>query len=301
MKKAHSVSIVIPNWNGRHLLEKNLPSVIAAAKNTKNRILEVIVVDDFSQDDSLISLKAFKSEIRLIKHTKNRGFAAAVNTGVRMAKGSLVCLLNTDVSVTSEFLAKIISHFDDDKVFGVCLHEEGHGPAVGHFKNGFIDHKGGKEKDEVQRSFWVSGGSGVFSREKWMELKGMDEELLSPFYWEDLDLSYRAAKRGYQILWEPDSLVYHNHEGVINTSHFKKVYMDRIKERNELLVLWKNLTSKPMRKRHVRGLVSRIVKHPGYMRIAIMAMKKRKEVRAAYKRELKETKVSDESIFAQFS
>lgn len=301
MKKTHSVSIVIPNWNGRHLLEKNLPSVIAAAKNEKNGICEIIVVDDYSQDDSLVYLKSVKKDIRLIKHTKNRGFAAAVNTGVRMAKGTLVCLLNSDVSVSPAFLSKAISHFAHDTVFGVSLHEEGHGPAVGHFKNGFIDHKGGKESSEVQRSFWISGGSGVFSREKWMELKGMDEELLSPFYWEDVDLSYRAAKRGYQLLWEPDSLVYHNHEGVINTSHFKKVYMDRIKERNELLVLWKNITSKPLRKKHIRGLLSRVVKHPGYMRIVLLAMKKRREALAAYKRERKESKVSDESIFAQFS
>ncbi len=91
MSKDLFVSIVIPNWNGRALLEKNLPSILLAKKNKKNRILEIIIVDDGSTDDSVPFLKKeYATSIRLIKHTKNRGFASAVNNGVRMAKGAYV-------------------------------------------------------------------------------------------------------------------------------------------------------------------------------------------------------------------
>jgi glycosyltransferase involved in cell wall biosynthesis len=90
-------SVVITNYNGKELLEKNLPAVITAKKNLKNNIQEIIVVDDFSTDDSLKYLNSLKSEISIIKHTKNRGFSATTNTGVRAAKAELLVLLNSDV------------------------------------------------------------------------------------------------------------------------------------------------------------------------------------------------------------
>src|SRR5258706_15949240 len=93
-----NISIVIPNWNGKELLERNLPEVLAAKDFKSNMISEVIVVDDGSTDGSLKFLHdQFEGKIKVIKHKQNRGFSAAVNTGVRSANGDLVCLLNTDV------------------------------------------------------------------------------------------------------------------------------------------------------------------------------------------------------------
>ena len=77
----------------------------------------------------------------------------------------------------------------------------------------------------------------------------MDEKLLSPFYWEDIDLCYRAAKRGYINLWEPRGKVVHKHESTI--SKFPKIYVARVKERNQLLMLWKNIHSKNLIKKHI--------------------------------------------------
>src|SRR5258708_6183481 len=100
-----SVSIVIPNWNGRALLENNLPTIIKASKNKENKISEIIIVDDASSDDSVTYLKKnFAKEIKLVVHKVNRGFGASVNTGVRSAKGEFVVLLNTDIIVSDNFL-----------------------------------------------------------------------------------------------------------------------------------------------------------------------------------------------------
>jgi len=299
MDKNYKVSIIIPNYNGRELLEKNLPQVLEACDNSNNHIIEVIIVDDASFDDSVSYLKKnFSSKVGVIKHTKNRGFSYSVNTGVRMAKGDLVVLLNTDVIPEKNFLESVLNHFNDGKVFAVSFRERGYSWAKGYFKDGFIVHEQGKESKETHDTFWVSGGSGIFRRKYWMKLNGMDEKLLSPFYWEDIDLSYRAAKRGLKLLWEPKSIVDHKHESTI--SKLTKSYVQRIRERNELLFIWKNLTSANLFKKHMRGLFLRVAKHPGYMRIVLMALTKLKLVINKRKKEIKETIISDEALFAKF-
>lgn len=294
-----TVSIVIPNYNNRYLLEKNFPSVLEASKNLKNNISEIIIVDDGSSDDSVSFLNSnYKNEIKLIKHTKNRGFASAVNTGVRASKGDLILLINTDVIPESDFLEPAIAHFKDPKVFAVSMHEEGYGGAKGHFADGYIQLGMTEETKTSHISFYVSGGSGVFRRSIWKELGGMDEKLLSPFYWEDIDLCYRAAKRGYTNLWEPESKVVHKHESTI--SKLPKKYVDRVKEKNQLLMLWKNIQSKKLIHKHIIAILTRALKHPGYFVIIFMALLRLPVALKLRKKEIKESVVSDEAIFAKF-
>jgi len=92
--------------------------------------------------------------------------------------------------------------------------------------------------------------------------------------------------------------VVHKHESTI--SKLSKSYTQRIRERNELLFIWKNITSKNLIKKHVTGLASRVIRKPGYLRIVIMALLKFKLVFKRRKQEIKESKVSDEAIFAKF-
>ena len=224
-----------------------------------------------------------------------------MNTGVRQSTQDLVCLLNTDVSPNVNFLENTTPHFEDSKVFAVSLHEEGYGPARGTFKNGFFEHFGLAELSKVSESLWASGGSAVFRREIWMKLKGFDEDLFSPFYWEDVDLGYRAQKRGYKILWEPLSFVVHKHESIINNNNFKKWKLNLIKQRNYLIFVWKNLTSDTLFKKHKKALIQRVRSHPGYIKIVFLALLRLKEILKARKVEKVNCVMSDESIFEKFS
>jgi len=296
--KKFSVSVIMPNLNGEKLLEKNLPFLISAKNNPDNNIIEIIIVDDGSWDGSVRLLTKSFPQVKLIKHKVNRGFSAAVNTGVRMAKGNLVLLINTDVIPSENFLTPVFKHFDDVKVFAVSLHEEGFAWAKGSFWGGYIQLAMGEETTSSHRSFYVSGGSGVFRRSIWMELGGMDEKLLSPFYWEDIDICYRAEKRGYKNLWEPEGKVVHNHESTI--SKFPKSYVQRIRERNQLLVIWKNIHSPKLIRNHIVGVLRRLLRHPGYLRVVLMAIGKLGVAIKARKREIKLGKVSDEAIFMRF-
>ena len=298
----NTISIVAPVWNGKSLLEKTLPTWVAAMKNSNNKIAEIVLVDDKSTDDTLSYLKMnFRKDIRLICHKKNRGFSATVNTGFRSVKSPLVCLLNQDVEVSPNFLASVTAHFSDPRVFAVSLHEKGYVYAVSKFEDGFIGHGQGKTTNKIHTSFWASGGSAVFSRSIWNKLKGLDESLLSPFYWEDIDLGYRAWKRGYKILWDPDARVIHHHESVINTTSFKKYRLNLIKERNQLIFIWKNLTSANLFRKHIRGLTARVARHPGYIKVVTAALLKIKGILVARRIEKKESIVSDEAIIEMLS
>lgn len=295
--KKNSVSVVIPNFNGEALLVKNLPHVFAAMDNSKNLIGEIIIVDDASKDGSVSLIKTRFPNVRLIKHKINRGFPAAVNTGVRMAKGELVALLNTDVVPSDDFLENVIPHFENSKAFGVSLNEGIYGWAKGKFRDGFVVHE--PESSEGSHiTFWVNGGSGVFRRDLWISLGGMDESLFSPFYWEDIDICYRAAKRGYILFWEPKAKVVHEHEGTIG--NLSKSGVAAVQERNQLLFIWKNLISPSLFRRHLTGLVRRILRHPGYIKVVLSALPKIKDVLRARRKENKEARISDEAIFARF-
>jgi GT2 family glycosyltransferase len=293
-----NVTVVVPNYDGYDLLKKNLPAVMKAKNYIKNNIIEVIVVDDKSKDKSVELLKKDFAEVRIIKHKENRGFSASVNTGARSAEGRFICLLNTDVVPEKNFLVSALKYFENTNIFAVSLHEQGFGWAKGNFEKGFIVHEPGKENEAVHESFWASGGSAVFRRNIWMKLGGMDEDLFK-FYWEDVDLSYRAQKRGYKILWDPNARVIHKHESVTSV-RFSKRQLSQMQETNQLVFIWKNLTSVNLFRKHIAGLVQRITKNPGYLVIVFRALGKISEVRKKRKKEKKESKISDEAIFAKF-
>jgi GT2 family glycosyltransferase len=294
-KENLKVSLVITNYNGQSLLRANLPFVINAKKYTPNKIEEIIVVDDASTDKSVNLLKKEFPSIKLVKHKKNKGFAAATNTGVSKARNDLVALLNNDVVPDKDFLVKAIPHFVSENVFAVSFHEKGYGWAIGYYKDGFILHSPGKEDDKTHKTFWVNGGSGIFRKTYWEKLGGMDEALLSPFYWEDIDISYRAAKRGWKLLWEPKSVVKHKHESTIGRI-FSTKYINRVRERNQLLFIWKNVTSRRLMLRHLSGLIKRLITHPKYLIIILSAIPRLGIVLQKRAVELKEAILSDEEV-----
>ncbi len=236
------VSIVIPNWNGVSLMKKHLPNVMSASLGA-----EVIVADDMSTDGSVEYLKKNFPTVIVIERSKHEGFAATVNAGVACATGDIVVLLNTDVEPKHDYLAPLIAHFVDPDVFAVgCLEkslEEGktilRGRGVAHWERGYYIHARG----EVGRvsTAWVSGGSGAFRKSMWKKLGGMDM-LYNPFYWEDIDLSYRARKAGWKTLFEPKSIVHHFHEEGKIKREFTSKEVKRIVYRNQYIFIWKNVT-----------------------------------------------------------
>lgn len=243
MKKLYSdVSIVIPNWNGSNLLAKHLPDVVAAARGA-----QIVVADDHSTDESVRLLKEKFAAVERVVSTRHEGFASTVNLGVGRATGEVVVLLNSDVVPEKDFLSPLMVHFKDPMVFGVgCLEKSvekgnivlrGRGEAA--WRRGFFVHWKGEATGT--NTAWISGGSGAFRKKIWDRLGGMDR-LYNPFYWEDIDISYRAQKAGYRLVFEPSSIVRHLHEEGKIAQVYASGAVNRIAYRNQFIFIWKNIS-----------------------------------------------------------
>jgi GT2 family glycosyltransferase len=243
-----AASVVIPNWNGRDLLEKYLPSVIAALSHSPQN--EIIIVDNGSEDGSVEFLREHFPQVRVLALEHNLGFGGGSNAGFQAAHNDIVVLLNSDMRVERNFLQPLLEGFDDDKTFAVSCQiffpdpgkpREETGLTEGWWSQGGlrVRHRIEPEIRQLYPCFYGGGGSCAFDRKKFLELGGFDE-LLKPFYLEDTDLGYLAWKRGWKVLYQPASVVYHEHRGTIG-KRFSEAYIQSVLKKNFLLFTWKNI------------------------------------------------------------
>jgi GT2 family glycosyltransferase len=247
-----SASVVIPNWNGRDLLERYLPSVVEAMADDPAN--EVIVVDNGSTDGSAAFLRANFPAVRVLALPRNLGFGGGSNEGFRAARNDVVVLLNSDMRVDRGFLGPLLAGFRDPEVFAVScqiffsdpnkLREET-GLTQGWWQDGGlrVRHRIDGSLDDLFPCFYGGGGSCAFDRRKFLELGGFDP-LLAPFYLEDTDLGYMAWKRGWKVLYQPRSVVYHEHRGTIGKK-FSHDYIQGVLKKNFVLFCWKNIHEWP--------------------------------------------------------
>jgi O-antigen biosynthesis protein len=246
---ARSASVVIPNWNGKDLLALYLPSVIRAMEG--NPANEIIVVDNGSSDGSAEFVReTFGGKVKVLALPENLGFGGGSNAGFAEAKNDIVVLLNSDMRVEPDFLQPLLDGFTDDKVFAVSCQiffsdpnrkREETGLTNGWWSHGHLRVKHVIDNDirELYPCYYGGGGSCAFDKRKFFELGGFDH-LLRPFYLEDTDLGHMAWKRGWKVLYQPASKVYHEHRGTIG-KHFSDAHIQGVLKKNFLLYTWKNV------------------------------------------------------------
>src|SRR5262249_41776734 len=96
---------------------------------------------------------------------------------------------------------------------------------------------------------WAEGGSCLLDRKKFVQLGGFDP-LYTPFYWEDIDLSYRAWKKGYKVVFDPSILVEHHHGGTTD-KYIESTVKNNTAARNHYIFIWKNITDIDLLLQHV--------------------------------------------------
>lgn len=212
-----TVSLVIPTYNGRHLL----PACLTAIERQSRLPDETIVVDDASTDGTSDLLSASYPWVVVVGHEQNRGFAAAANTGLRSANGDVVVLLNNDTEADCGWLAALVAPLEADPGIDFCasklllfdrrdhLHSAGDGYSVG----GLPVNRGAWGPDDGRYDrpepvFGACAGAAAYRRTLLEDLGGFDEWLVS--YLEDVDLNWRAQLRGYRCQFVPSARVYHH-------------------------------------------------------------------------------------------
>jgi len=252
---AKKISVIIPNFNGKKLLKQNLSVNIEKCEDC-----EVIIVDDASTDNSVKYIKENFKKVILIELTKNKGFAHSINSGVKKASGELLLFLNTDVVLENKININILERFKNNKLFALALADISHenekkilrGRGGAKFSRGFLSHFA-INSNKSGKTLWVSGGSGIFDKNKFNQLGGYDEDY-APFYWEDIDLCYRAWKSGYLCQFDSGLKVNHFHEkGAIKSSKSES-FIKIVSYKNQFLFVWKNISDYNLLIRHILWL-----------------------------------------------
>lgn len=215
------LSIVILNYNVRYFLELCLKSVQAAISNID---AEIIVVDNNSTDDSCKIVKELFPEVKLIENKENFGFSKGNNIGVSHAKGEYLCILNPDTVVAEDTFDRLLTFVKTKEKLGVvgCKLINGVGDflpeskrntpyvsaaikkLLGNTKDYYASHINENKSGKVD----VLVGAFMFlKREVYNKFKGFDEDYF--MYGEDIDLSYRVLKKGYDNYYFGETTIIH--------------------------------------------------------------------------------------------
>lgn len=273
---AAGLSIVVSNWNGRALLEKFLPSVIDAARSFHTECAqptEILIADDASTDDSEQWVRANWREVRFERSASQCGFAPTANRGLRAARFSLAYLVNNDVALTAATLPPLAAHFRDAPVFAVTGNAYDFATGVlrgagqrGRFRGGFLGVHSRffvpSPRAEMQPliTLYATGGSSLFDRDKFLAL-GEFDEMLAPYGWEDVELSLRAWKQGFEIRYEPRSDIWHQFSSTIG-KHVPRRRATATYERNRLLTHWLHLDTYGQKLSHGLGVGVKLLTSP---------------------------------------
>ena len=238
-------SVIILNWNGRHLLEECLSSI----GSQTFRDFETILVDNGSTDGSVDWVKEpWAESVSLVALPSNLGFAGGNNAGIRLARGRYVILLNNDTAVDPGWLAamdnavrrhpdagmftpKILNYYRRDEIdnTGHLIYPDG--MARGRHR---LERNDGRF-DEEGEVLSPSGCAGCYSRRMLVEIGLLDESFFA--YGEDVDLGLRARWAGWRCYYVPKAIVYHKYSATTGAYSPRKAFLV---ERNRFWILMKN-------------------------------------------------------------
>ncbi len=253
-------AIVILNYNGKPHLNRYLPDVI---RHSQLSNVEIVVADNGSTDDSVTFLRENFPEIKLLQFADNAGFAGGYNRALQQVKADIYVLLNSDVKVTQDWLVAPLQALVNDETIAACqpkilsvLKREyfEHAGAAG----GFIDQLGfpfcrgriltklekdGGQYNDTADIFWATGACLFIRSGAFHGAGGFDARFFA--HMEEIDLCWRLKSRGHRIVCVPESKVYHLGGGTLKVENPQKTYLNF---RNNLLMLYKNLPKKHLRK-----------------------------------------------------
>ncbi|MZR32400.1 glycosyltransferase family 2 protein [Sneathiella litorea] len=242
--RIETVSVIIPNWNGEHLLRLCLDSL---RKQTFQDFI-VYIVDNGSIDQSIHLLEDEYPEVVVLRHCENLGFSAAINTGIENSRGVYIAALNNDTEAHPAWLETIVTAMDTRTDAGFCASQlmdfksrdkidslgDGYYPFGVSFKIGSGRLNNVHEITEVQSA---CAAASVYRREMLEKIGLFDTDFFA--YMEDIDLGLRAQMAGYSCIFVPGAIVYHM--GSASSGGKASAFSVRLTTRNTYRVILKNV------------------------------------------------------------
>ncbi len=240
------VSLLILNWNGGNLLTACLDSLFAATY----RPLQVIVVDNASTDNSLDILQCYK-DVNVLHNPTNLGYAGGNNRALPLLRGDYVAVLNNDITVDPLWLDSAIHYLEADPSLGIVSCRQ-----MQSFQKELIDSlyhvcsveltfeafahnmpydPTNQRHTTPSRVLSAQGASMIIRRSVFESLAGFDERFWA--YHDDSDLCLRALQCGWQCLYTPGSVVYHEGSISFGRKSASSIYYF---ERNRIWFIYKH-------------------------------------------------------------
>ena len=243
------ISIIILNYNGLNDLKECFDSLY----NLNYKNLELVFVDNNSQDKSVEFVEENYEDVKIVKLKKNYGFAQGNNYGVSQSNGEYIILLNNDTVVDKNWVSELVKIASSSKNIGVV------GSKIYYFDDritinfagssnnifGQCTQTGDNRTDskllnKVRKSFFACGAAMLFKREVYQKIGLFDPKYF--IYYEDADFCWRAWIFGYDVLFGPKSFLYHK-IGRVMRNYKQKKYLG---ERNRLRTLLINYEKKSL-------------------------------------------------------
>lgn len=239
------VTIVIPNYNGKHFMEPCLASL----KKQTYRDYRILVVDNASTDGSIEYMKENYPEIDVIALDQNYGFSRAVNVGIQNSATPYVILLNNDTTVDPHYVEEMVKAIEKSpRIFSVSS------KMIQMYHPELIDSAGDlytligwgicrgtgrpvtnyTEADEI---FTACAGAAIYRRSAFKKIGYFDENHFA--YLEDIDVGYRAKIYGYKNMYCPTALVYHVGSGTSGSKY--NSFKVKLSARNNIYLNYKNM------------------------------------------------------------
>ena len=259
-----TISVVIPTYNGIAYIADCLDSLRDQLRTPD----EIVLVDDGSTDGTASLVGKSYPEVRYIGLDPNRGFAAAVNEGIRHCSGTYVALLNNDTRVAPEWLRELEKALAARPSVGFCCSkmlfadrpDVINSIGIGFTRAGMAmdvgyGQKDGERFERPRPIFGACAGAAMYRRALFDEVGLFDEDFF--MWYEDVDLSFRAQLAGYECAYVPTAVVYHVGGGTASSAN--KLHLHYC-SRNQVLVMVKNLPG-PLRARYFARMSFTCLKH----------------------------------------
>jgi hypothetical protein len=245
-------SVMIVNWNGREFLGRCIDSVIS--QSIPRSLYEVIVVDNASSDGSIEYVKKNYPDVILIENKTDRGFAGGNNNAFNVGRGRFFALLNNDALADYQWLESIKAEFENHPNTGIVSSKiflwnrenapfnESNAllaswPKINLWDASGVDFEVERPRHKVD---YANGAAMALRKSVYGRIGGFDEAYF--MYYEDTDLSARAIRAGFDVMYVPAAKVWHRHSASMLKSGPTFTY--RMVERNRIRFVLKNFDTR---------------------------------------------------------